>query len=528
MRASLKLVAPTALLCVGPAACSTQLTSEDDGGLTVDASTQPDVTQVDGPPTGDSAVGSDAGCEGGPAGMYPPPPPNLCGGWSTDPYVWPNVQSQAAGDPWIVAHHDSLTKMRPQVLVLNFVDGLTRDALAQHIAEIFAGLNAGSQYHGYLDGGAPAFLDYQLLGIVDLTDDTTGATPSTETDQPIATCPNEQDAGYSHCNSTLLPRKSLDAGPDNGDGGDRLYLDVSQLFDASFKKRLGFRNPEHPEQFVDLCTMLTWGWVDEVWSTADNDLNLPPGKVDNPEDLEIRRVYVEDGGFTGTLSRCGGNGCFEADDFAKIQAACPALQSFKLIGVNHVRGPGCKIHALGHGIEGQRNTIPAFGKVFKHFANFDLDRFGPPWTTLGWSTWYDLNGSGCDQTSCAGGKIDYPTDNSVEWSTTRGDGGVGGSMNPFNQGCGNVHFPPNAMYNYDYKDMTSVLSTCEHYGLHDGPDGGDLQEPFTSQKTTPYAIYNDCGGPWEVYWRQSFPGLGNTATDSSGKPMRNWWPYLFY
>jgi hypothetical protein len=35
-------------------------------------------------------------------------------------------------------------------------------------------------------------------------------------------------------------------------------------------------------------------------------------------------------------------------------------------------------------------------------------------------------------------------------------------------------------------------------------------------------------GPWVVYWRQNMPGLGNKCVDDSGKPMKNWWPFLFY
>jgi hypothetical protein len=38
----------------------------------------------------------------------------------------------------------------------------------------------------------------------------------------------------------------------------------------------------------------------------------------------------------------------------------------------------------------------------------------------------------------------------------------------------------------------------------------------------------DCMGRWVVYWRQNMPGLGNTALDDDGRPMKNWWPFLFY
>ena len=31
-----------------------------------------------------------------------------------------------------------------------------------------------------------------------------------------------------------------------------------------------------------------------------------------------------------------------------------------------------------------------------------------------------------------------------------------------------------------------------------------------------------------IYWRQNFPGLDNRQKDELGKPMKNWWPFLFY
>jgi hypothetical protein len=74
-----------------------------------------------------------------------------------------------------------------------------------------------------------------------------------------------------------------------------------------------------------------------------------------------------------------------------------------------------------------------------------------------------------------------------------------------------------------------VLSTCEHYGLGDGPNGSDLQEPYTNEKSQRYdALEPDCGGGWQVYWRQSFPGVHSPAKGKDGLPMKNWWPFAFY
>jgi hypothetical protein len=62
-----------------------------------------------------------------------------------------------------------------------------------------------------------------------------------------------------------------------------------------------------------------------------------------------------------------------------------------------------------------------------------------------------------------------------------------------------------------------------------GPDGKDLAKPWTSSVLDPYRKeFHDCMGPWLVYWRQNFPGLDNKARDDAGKPMKNWWPFLFY
>jgi hypothetical protein len=81
-------------------------------------------------------------------------------------------------------------------------------------------------------------------------------------------------------------------------------------------------------------------------------------------------------------------------------------------------------------------------------------------------------------------------------------------------------------------NSTEVLSTCEHYGLHDGPDGRDLQTPY-SFKTLDRWQDNPVaramrGGAWFLYWWQSWPGYDTKAKMPDGTPMKNWWVYLYY
>ena len=143
-------------------------------------------------------------------------------------------------------------------------------------------------------------------------------------------------------------------------------------------------------------------------------------------------------------------------------------------------------------------------------------RFGTPF-----QDWYG---------QCTGkgsmGCLTYPDQNSVTWGGTN-------TITPFNQACGNAHFPPNARGEYDQTNTFTVLSTCEHYGLHDGPGGADMQTPYNAATTdkwnTPqYGGRSVAGGAWYLYWWQSWPGLDTKATLPDGKPMKNWWVYLYY
>ncbi|MEA2167759.1 MAG: hypothetical protein QOF76_1059, partial [Solirubrobacteraceae bacterium] len=84
--------------------------------------------------------------------------------------IWPNPESAANSDPWLVAHHDRITMMQPRVLVLNFVHGLGEAAASAKIAALIDALRESSRWQGYGDPSAPPFLDYQVVDIVDLTE----------------------------------------------------------------------------------------------------------------------------------------------------------------------------------------------------------------------------------------------------------------------------------------------------------------------------------------------------------------------
>jgi hypothetical protein len=95
--------------------------------------------------------------------------------------------------------------------------------------------------------------------------------------------------------------------------------------------------------------------------------------------------------------------------------------------------------------------------------------------------------------------------------------------------CGDPEVPPNTSERWDFENASVVDARCAHYGMRDGPDGEDLRESYSAETVSSLAVrYPDCGGGWQIYWRQSMPGLDNLAFAAGGAPMKNWWPYLFY
>ncbi|MBX3198717.1 MAG: hypothetical protein KF894_11325 [Labilithrix sp.] len=406
----------------------------------------------------------------------------------SSPLEWPNAESKANSDAWLVEHHDAITKMRPRVLAINLDnDPATRARFAPHVTALIAALAEGSRYHGYADGSggavAPPFLEYEVVKWVDLADDV-------------------PPAGWTHKYGSRVPISCA--------ADDTFYnIDYSKLLGPELAEAYGMGAP--------LCELIGEGQVHEVWIHMNGDHDpyvCPGGREVQPtfaEILESKPIRDRDNApIAGSFERCAGNGCLGDRDFAAFQACG---RTVRVLYINSTRGPGCALHSAGHGYEwmARSGAVPELAPRFEAFANLDLhEKHGTPFRD-----WYACDGPGC---------LTFDSPNSVAWKLQ----GRTGSIARYDQGCGNVHFAPNATAHYDEND-SEVLSSCEHYGLKDGPGGRDAQEPFSRAKYARYeALAPDCGGAWQVYWRQSFPGLGNQATDATGKPMRNWWPYLFY
>jgi hypothetical protein len=391
------------------------------------------------------------------------------------PTAWPTAGHSANSDPWIVSHHDVITQMSPRVLVLNFANGYTSAAVQVTAQRQVTGIAQGSQYHGYSDSKAPVFLNYQILKVVDLTDH-----------PPPAGFPNS---------STRLPVTP------NGN------FDLLALFSAQFSAYYGFPDPMVPSRNLSLCELFEQGVINEVW-IEDGET----GSRRVPLNLERKQVYdATNHAVPGAFDACvGGDSCAQAQNLI-----CGV--TVRMAHLDPLRGPGCDLDVRGWGIEGMGSALPAYAPTLARFLNNDFQtRFG-----VQFDGWQNV----CDSASpppC----VTYPN---ATTATGTYANGTSWTISPFISACGNTTFPPNAREQWDYANTSAVQSNCEHFGLGDGVNGADAVEPYTSAKVAALDMaYGDCGGGWQIYWRQNIPGLNNHAKTTDGAPMRNWWPLLFY
>jgi hypothetical protein len=411
-------------------------------------------------------------------------PPNAPALWSasvsTTFDVWPNAVSRANSDPWLVAHHDDIALVRPNVLVLLYANPGTADGESALVNQVIAGLAEGSRSRGYADASATPQLQYQPR-FVDLRDGVDGRP------QP--------PPGYPYQNSTLFPRKPA--------GSPGWGVDYARFFAADYAPYLGYPDPAHPGQFRDLCALVNDGTVNELWMVGSAD--VPDANA--AEVLGMMPNYDEAGNqIAGSINRCAGNGCFDPE-----VRYCG--RSLRIGFVNYNRGPGCYLHSHGHGIEfGVKDSVRTIQDWFLSYAGFDLDgRYGLPFNNL-----YQI----CTTGPC----VQFPTPTHATFL----DGAGRFDVDPFDAVCGNVHFPPNGTSHYDYFDPVPVLSSCTGFGRHAGPGGGDAKELVDPSHWAANSAFGDCGGEYLVWWYQNMPAHASGQTLSDGRAMKSIWPALFY
>jgi hypothetical protein len=235
------------------------------------------------------------------------------------------------------------------------------------------------------------------------------------------------------------------------------------------------------------------GLVNELWLLADHTAHSAPW-----ETVEVKRAYDRDFRPVGFERYAGNSGEHDAPWIGR---------SLRILFVNFDRGVGCAMESLGHSLERMATcgALPYYERYFREFAMLDLDRrLGLPFESL----------YGHDR------PVAYPTPSSLEYRRGRRRH----TVHDYVVTGGNVHFMPNGRRDYDLDNRAPVLSTIETWR-----QPHEVARPWTPETLERYReLAPDCMGRWVVYWRQNMPGLDNTALDDEGRPMKNWWPFLFY
>jgi hypothetical protein len=378
--------------------------------------------------------------------------------------IWPNDQSSANSDDWLIQNHDRISQLRPRVLAMDLANTANpMPAIQKHIDA----LANSTSFHKFNTASAQPAVVYQLLKVVP------------------ASSPN-----YTQWNSQAFADSNI------------------QIKDPA--------NPSGPN--LTLCQLFEKGIINEVWCMAtqsqtkcgeSQETKVVYTNTDPPQKVSPLRIVGASNGDPVTGLNC------------KV--------SIRIIDFNTSRGTGCHQHALGHGWERymDASAIPLLRKQAGRFLNWDLmARVAAPFNNF----YSACSSNGSQLTDC------------IVWDSQIAVRSGPSAARTFNipdmsGGCGNAHFYANTTGTYSYDARTpdpTVLSSCEHYGLHDGANGKDMTTTYTNAMTDTYANQqtgasdDDCGGHGTSYLYQNFPNYGTTAKNDDGTPMHNWWVYLFY
>lgn len=409
------------------------------------------------------------------AGDLPPPE-----GLKDNPSIWPNRASHRNSDDWLWRNHDQLRQMQPRVLILNFADDMDEAAIRGHAEPLVKAFAEATRYHGYADKAAAPFIEYRIVKVVDLRDEDAREKPRRTT-------------------SARFPKKK-----DHREGEP--LIDYAALFGDEFAPQLGFADPRKPGRFLNLRELVDAGWVHELWFYAIHD---PGHDWPGCETCEMKQFYDEQCRPIRGRHGSAGNG---------EDRSMPWLgRSFRIAFFNPHRGPGCSMENFGHTMEwiASSNSNAYYRRYFFEFADFELKQRGLPFDSF-YETSYDR---------ASGDKMEYPKPDRIEIHWNGGQYAV----EPFFVTGGSAHFPPGARWHYDLESPFTALTTLETYRTRKSPADRDEQRPFSRERFQRYReVAPDCMGQWIVYWFQSMPGLDNPCIDADGRPMKNWWPFLFY
>ncbi len=384
--------------------------------------------------------------------------------------VWPNDESQANSDPWLVENHDRIVELRPKVLVIDLENTASAQSLVdQHIAA----LKEASSFHKYKDAAATPMLSYELVKVAQ-------ASKGTRID-------------YTSWNSQSFADTNL------------------QIKDPA--------DPTGPN--LTLCGLFEKGVINEVWCMASSNPKCG-------ETQESKQAYDADGNKMANQFRNVSNGDSITNLGCKVTVRITDFNSGRGSGCHqHAMG-----HAWERYMDS--NAVPMLAKQAERFLNWDLDtRVGAPFSNfynacnsnstqltdcIVWDSQIHARSGPSASRSFDIADMSEGCGNAHFYPNTTGTYSYDANMPD-----------PTVLTsceNYGLKNGTGGkdLTTTYTNAMTDGFYG-------RSQRTCPAnqpACDDDCGGHGTTYLYQNFPSYGTQATSGDGSAMHNWWVYLFY
>jgi len=436
--------------------------------------------------------------------------------------VWPNAASSANSDPWISAHHDEITVMRPRFLVINFANHggaaseylpTPTEALERSVTRFLKLLRQASRFQPHLDATRRPFIEPRLEKIVNLSD---------ASRKP---------------NSALFPRGPIvPATP----GYQR--VGYHKLFSQAYAQYWGY---QESGRYLTLGELVNRGTIHDVIMVAHQIDELPtnePAQVTSGI-LEVAYVFQSyDNQFKALAGEYVRNGTTRLRQKADMTMTIPDDQnsmlwsgrSLRILFMNATDSNGGNLlHSLGHYIETRsehaknyspsspyhfQSPLPWLHPLFLRYAGYDMvTRYGLPFDSF----YRDvaLYGDNMVYTDCAQACA----------TMTRG----AHTASSYTVGCGNVHYAPGSAHAYHYDTTSPVYSFCETFqqpGEQVSPVSGQawLANPAQSLFETDFGEPLSAETKYLLYWYQNMPNAKSVARDNQNKPMKNWWPFLYY
>src|SRR3954452_21642662 len=209
--------------------------------------------------------------------------------------------------------------MRPRVLAVNYVHGLSEEAARAQLAELIAAIRESSRWQGWRDLEAPAFLEYELVEILDRS------TPRGDRDR----------------NSARFPRAA------DGVGFDYAALHADLRLETQPR-------------------------INEVWIIADHTEHSAPW-----ETVEVKQAYSEDFRALDRYERYAGNSGEHAAPWIGRSLRVLFVNFARGVGCA-MESLGHSLERMA-----TCGAIPYYERYFREYAMLDLDRrFGLPFESL--------------------------------------------------------------------------------------------------------------------------------------------------